>query len=46
MTFTCREMQHSEFKGFFQLEIVGQSHTHQNLNELLKRAIGTLCQTT
>ncbi|CAD0185531.1 hypothetical protein RUESEDTHA_02421 [Ruegeria sp. THAF57] len=46
MTFAYREMQDSENKGFFRLEIAGHSHTHRTLNEVLKLAMETLCQKT
>ncbi len=46
MTFACREMQNTENKGFFRLEIVGHSHTHRTLNEVLKLSMETPCQKT
>ncbi len=46
MTFTCREMQQTENKQFFQLEIACHSHKQQTLNERLKFAMGKPCQKT
>ncbi len=46
MTFTCREMQQAENKGFFQLEFACHSHKQQTLNELLIFAMGKPCQKT
>jgi hypothetical protein len=46
MTFTYREMQQTENKGFFQLEIACHSHKNRNLNELLKHSMGTPCLKT
>ncbi len=44
MTFTCREMQQTEIKRFFQLEFACHSHKQQTLNEVQKFAMGKLCQ--
>lgn len=46
MTFTCREMQRAENKGFFSLEFGCHSHKQQTLNELQKFAMGIPCLTT
>jgi hypothetical protein len=44
MTFTCREMQQTEIKRFFQLEFACHSHKQQTLNEVQKFAMGKPCQ--
>ncbi len=46
MTFTHREMQSEENKGFFQLEIARQTPTHRTLNNLLTNVLGKTCQKT
>ncbi len=46
MTFTYREMQQTEIKGFFQLEFACHYHKNRNLNELLNHSMGTPCLKT